>query len=46
MKTKLTITIDKNVLSKFRETCQKYGYKMSTKIESLIKEFVDRGEKR
>ena len=42
MKTKMTITIDDSVLKKFREMCQKHGYKMSTKIESLVKEFIGR----
>lgn len=46
MKTKLTITIDEDLLKKFRKTCQEYGYKMSTKIERLIKDFMKKGEKR
>jgi len=46
MKTKLTITINEDTLKKFRKTCQKYGYKMSTKIEILIKDFMENGEKR
>lgn len=40
-KTKLTITIDENILKEFREICKKEGFKMSTKIERLIKEFME-----
>lgn len=46
MKTKVTITIDESILRKFKEICEKYGYKMSTKIETFIKEFIEKGEKR
>ena len=40
MKTKLTITIEEAVLKKFRDICEKEGFKMSTKIERLIDEFI------
>mgnify|MGYP001561328479 CR=1 FL=1 len=40
MKTKITITIEKEVLKKFREICDKEGYKISTKIEKLVGEFL------
>lgn len=43
-KAKLTITIDENVLKKFREICEKEGFKMSTKIERLIEEFMKKKE--
>ena len=42
MKTRLTITIDKNILNKFKELCRKEGYKISTKVERLIEEFTKR----
>ncbi|HLD37547.1 MAG TPA: DUF6364 family protein [Candidatus Nanoarchaeia archaeon] len=40
MKTKLTITIEKEVLKKFKEFCELQGYKVSTKIGKLIEEFL------
>lgn len=40
MKTKLTITIEKELLRKFKEFCGKEGYKVSTKIEKLVDEFL------
>ena len=40
MKTKLTITIDKEILDKFRQICKNEGYKVSTKIDRLVEEFV------
>lgn len=42
MKTKITITIDKKILHRFREICQDEGFKMSTKIEKLVEEFIKR----
>ncbi len=42
MKTRLTITIDKNILNRFKEICKKEGYKISTKVERLIEEFIKR----
>jgi antitoxin component of RelBE/YafQ-DinJ toxin-antitoxin module len=44
MKTKLTITIDEKILEKFREICEREGYKMSTKIERLVEEFIKGGK--
>lgn len=41
MKTKLTITIDEEILKEFRELCRKEGFKMSTKIERLVEEFIE-----
>jgi metal-responsive CopG/Arc/MetJ family transcriptional regulator len=40
MKIRLTITIDEKILEKFRKICEREGYKMSTKIERLIEEFI------
>lgn len=40
MKKKLTITIDESVLKGFRKICDKEGFKMSTKIERLIENFI------
>ena len=40
MKKKITITIDEKILKEFREVCEEEGFKMSTKIERLIDEFV------
>lgn len=40
MKTKLTITISVEVLEEFKKICEKEGYKVSTKIERLVAEFV------
>jgi len=46
MKTKslLTITIDEKLLEKFKKVCRKKGYKVSTKIETFVREFME-GEK-
>lgn len=41
MKEKLTITIDKRILKEFRYVCEKEGFKMSTKIERLVKKFIE-----
>lgn len=45
MKRRITITIDKDLLEEFREVCNKHGYKMSTKIEILVRNFLEKGEK-
>lgn len=39
-KIKLTITIDSKVLEEFREVCKNNDIKMSTKINSLIMEWI------
>ena len=44
MKTKLTITIDEKILKEFRNTCEKEGFKMSTKIEKLVEEFIKKNK--
>ena len=40
-KTLLTITIDEELLKKFRNICKKKGYKVSTKIETLVRDFLE-----
>lgn len=40
-KTLLTITIDDELLEKFRQECKKKGYKISTKIETLVRDFFE-----
>ncbi len=40
MKTRLTITIDKEVLRVFKTICVEEGYKISTKIEKLVEQFL------
>jgi uncharacterized protein (DUF4415 family) len=35
-KQRVNFTIDTNIFKKFREYCQRHGYKMSTKIEQFI----------
>jgi len=39
-KTPLNITVDKDVLEKFKELCEKNDIKISTKINTLMKEWV------
>ena len=45
MKKRYTLSIDENLLEDFREVCKKYGYKMSTKVELLIKDFIENAKK-
>ena len=40
MKSKITITIDDKILGKFRRVCEEQGFKMSTKIERLVANFM------
>ncbi|MFH0973534.1 MAG: hypothetical protein V1817_01970 [Candidatus Micrarchaeota archaeon] len=40
MKEKLTITIDRGILKRFKDLCKKEGFKVSTKIEKLVEEFI------
>lgn len=40
MKAKLTITIEKELLKRFKEFCDKEGYKVSTKIGKLVEKFL------
>jgi len=41
-KTPLNITVDKELLVKFRDLCKKLDIKISTKINTLIKEWTER----
>lgn len=36
----ITVTIDEEVLEEFKKICEKMDIKLSTKINSLIKEWV------
>jgi len=40
MKKRITITVDENLLKIFRKTCNEHGYKISTKIGVLIRDFL------
>ena len=40
-KTRLTITIDKKVLEEFKKICEEMDVKMSTKINSLVRDWVN-----
>ncbi len=42
MKTRLTITVDKEILKKFRKACKDDGSKISTKTEKLMSDYVTR----
>lgn len=42
MKTRLTITIEESTLEDFRKLCKKEGFKMSTKIERLVEDFIEK----
>mgnify|MGYP001613389812 CR=1 FL=1 len=39
----LTITVDKQILEKFKKLCEKNDIKISTKINTLIKEWIEHG---
>jgi antitoxin component of RelBE/YafQ-DinJ toxin-antitoxin module len=41
MKVPLNITVDKEVLDKFKEFCENNDIKVSTKINTLMKEWVE-----
>lgn len=41
-KERVNFTIDEDLMTRFRERCRKDGIKMSTRVESLIREFLDR----
>jgi len=41
-KVPLNITVDKESLVKFRDLCKKLDIKISTKINTLIKEWTER----
>jgi len=42
MKSRITITVSKEVLKRFRKACKEDGAKVSTKIESLMADYVRR----
>jgi len=44
-KVPLNITVDKELLDKFREMCKKLDIKISTKVNTMIKEWVERNGK-
>lgn len=39
---KITITLDINTIEQFKEICKKEDFKVSTKINSLIRNWLDR----
>lgn len=41
----LNITVDKDILEKFKEVCDKSDIKISTKINTLMKEWVENNGK-
>jgi len=42
MKIPFTFTLDKEILEKFKKLCENNDIKMSTKINSLIKEWIEK----
>ena len=40
-----TFTLDKDILEKFKKTCEDSDIKMSTKINSLVKEWIEGSKK-
>lgn len=44
-KVPLNITVDKEVLDKFKEFCDNNDIKVSTKINTLMKEWVENNKK-
>lgn len=40
-KVPITVTIDEEILNNFREICENNDIKMSTKINSLIKDWTE-----
>lgn len=41
-KVSLNITVDRDILSRFKELCGSMDIKVSTKINSLMKEWINR----
>lgn len=41
VKVPITVTIDEEILNNFREVCENNDIKMSTKINSLIKDWME-----
>ena len=44
-KVALTITVDEEILNNFKEICENNDIKISTKINSLMKEWIGRNNK-
>ena len=42
MKTRITISVDKNILKKFKNACKDDGTKVSTKIEKFMADYIDK----
>jgi len=42
----ITVTVDEKMFKKFKKLCKKNDIKISTKINSLIKEWVDNHNKK
>ena len=40
-KVPITVTVDEEILNNFREICENNDIKMSTKINSLIKDWME-----
>ena len=45
VKVPITVTIDEEILNNFREICENNDIKMSTKINSLIKDWMETNNK-
>lgn len=45
VKVPITVTIDEEILRNFREMCENNDIKMSTKINSLMKEWIEMNNK-
>lgn len=45
VKVPLTITVDEDILDNFREICENNDIKMSTKINTLIKDWMEINKK-
>lgn len=44
-KTRLIVTVDKDILSKFKDICKSKDIKISTKINTLIREWIEKEER-
>jgi antitoxin component of RelBE/YafQ-DinJ toxin-antitoxin module len=44
-KVPLNITVDKDILEKFKELCENNDIKISTKINTLMKEWINNNKK-
>ena len=41
----LNITVDKDILEKFKEVCENNDMKISTKINTLMKDWIENNKK-